>query len=785
MASLSGCARGLALSLVLLLAACGGGGGGGTAVPVPTDPLAGAPAPTAPGNEGTVASPVAVSVGVPRSSSVSVLTNSYYSFTTASTDTYRIALTNPSADVSWFLYSDPGFSTQIQSCDNVWGAAGNETCYVNLSANTTYYLRVSGFAMNLSAISYTLDIRPVTSDGTAAAPVDLSVGGPSRASSVSLAAGSYYRFLTGNAGAYTVGVTNSKGLLLLTAVQLEIYASPLTDVSPVLLRRCSLTNNPSCTVNGLAASTSYYVKVIGSGGGGVEYDIAASTGVSEGSVAAPVVLTLGALPRGAAVDAYGTSYYRFTTEAIGGEYLLSTVTTAGSLGVVIYTDPLFQNQLPYTYCYGGQTCTPLLEPLTTYYVAVTNSASIDVSYQIGVARGLTEGTSTNPVTLTVGAPPHSAAVAAGDVASYVFTTTAYAGSYTIALTGTQRDLKWRALLSSTDLFRRVDFTCDKITTAGPGDETCATPNLEPNTTYTLTVTNKDSTGSSAYNIGVTAGGGSEGAYYTPVPLSGLSYSGRVKAGGYSYYSFTTGPKALTYMVTVANMQSNLGWILTEGSSGSGPSVLDCNNYTYVGDTSAETCATSDRFSSTAVLAANTTYRLRVNNTNDGSAVDSTFDLTLLPLDPAAGCDATATQCFGFEDGLVPAAFVQTSNTQGQQWKWSVDAASPAASGSRSLRTGSLGYPGNACFSYAPAVKPAYVSFSVNRDSGNSFSFTASDGATTAGYSPADSGIATGWRRIRVDTSRIAGAMTLQWCVQVNSTTPVGSDIIWVDDIELK
>lgn len=785
MLSLSGCARGLALSLVLLLAACGGGGGGGTAVPTPTDPLAGVPAPTAPGNEGTVPSPVIVSVGVPRSSSVSVLTNSYYSFTTASTDTYRIALTNPSADVSWYLYSDPGFSTEIGSCDNVWGAAGNETCYVNLNANSTYYLRVRGFAMNLSAISFTLDVRAVASDGTAAAPVDLSVGASSRASSVSLSAGSYYRFLAGNAGAYTIGITNSKGIFLVTAVQLEIYASPLTDVSPVLLRRCSLTNNPSCTVNGLSANTTYYVKVIGSGSGGVEYDIAASAGVSEGSVAAPVVLTLGALPRNGAVDAYGTSYYRFTTEAMGGEYVLSTVTTAGSLGVVVYTDPLFQNQLPSTYCYGGQACTPMLEPLTNYYVAVTNSASIDVSYQIGVARGLTEGTSTNPVTLTVGAPPHSAVVAAGDVATYVFTTTAYAGSYTIALTGTQRDLAWRALLSSTDLFRRVDFTCDKITATGPGDETCATPNLEPNTTYTLTVTNKDSAGSSAYNIAVTTGGGSEGAYYSPLSLGGLSHSGSVKAGGYSYYSFTTGPKALTYMVTVANMQSNLGWFLTEGSSGSGLTVLDCNNYAYVGDTTAETCATSDRFSSRAVLAANTTYRLRVNNTNDSSAVDSTFNLTLLPLDPAAGCDAAATQCFGFEDGVVPAAFVQTSNTQGQQWKWGIDATSPAATGSRSLRTGSLGYPDNACFSYTPTVKPTSVSFSVNRDSGNSLSFTARDGVTTASYYPGDSGLATGWRRIRVDTSQIAGPLTLQWCVQVNSTFPAGSDIIWVDDIELK
>jgi len=95
----------------------------------------------------------------------------------------------------------------------------------------------------------------------------------------------------------TASVLPIPGDLFTTAVQVDIYASPLTDASPVLVKRCSLASNPSCTANGLAANTYHYVKVQGSTSGAVEYDISVTTGVSEGSVAAPVDLTLGAQPR--------------------------------------------------------------------------------------------------------------------------------------------------------------------------------------------------------------------------------------------------------------------------------------------------------------------------------------------------------------------------------------------------------------------------------------------------------------------------------------------------------
>jgi hypothetical protein len=779
-------ARSLAMCMVLALAACGGGGGGGGGAPAAPPPGGGVP--TASGNEGSLQSPVAVAIGSPRSSSVSVLTDSFYTFTTSSADTYRIALTNPNADVSWKLYSDAGFATEVATCDNVFGATAAETCYVNLTANASYYLRVRGFTMSLSSITYTLEVKAILAEGTAAAPVDLSVDAAVRPGSVSLAGASYYRFLTGSTGAYSVGITNSRGALFSTATQIEVYASPLTDASPVLVKRCSLTSNPSCTANGLAANAYHYVKILGSGSSAVEYDISVTTGVSEGSVAAPVDLTMGAQPRTAAVDGYGArSFYRFTTGALGGEYLLSVLNTTGSLAVGVFTDALFQNVLSSTYCSTSASCKLTLEPLTSYYVMVSNQASVDLSYQIAVARGLTEGTPANPITLTPAAPAHSAVIDASGTAYYVFTTTSFAGSYTVALTGTQKDLNWQVWRDSTDYFRRVNFTCDKITTAGPGDETCSTPNLEPNTTYTLKISNKEASGPSPYNIVVTAGGGSEGHYYVPLQLTGLTRTGSVRAGGYSYYSFTTGAKALTYMISVSNMQSNLDWSISATSFAATP-FLSCNNYANGVDTSAETCATSDRFSNVSVLAANTSYYLRVANTQAyTSAVDSTFDLTLTPLDPVAGCDAAATQCFNFEDGIFPAAFVQTSNTTGQQWKWKIDSVSTAGTGANTIRTGSLNYPDGACFSYAPAFNPPYVAFSISRDSGNSVSFTARDASGTiwGSYYPSDSGVGTGWRRVRIDTSKITGAMTLQWCVSKNSTVAVGSDIIWLDDIELK
>lgn len=298
------------------------------------------------------------------------------------------------------------------------------------------------------------------------------------------------------------------------------------------------------------------------------------------------------------------------------------------------------------------------------------------------------------------------------------------------------------------------------------------------------MSNKESSGSSPYSVAIAAGGGSEGHYYAPLNLAGLTYNGSVKAGGISYYTFTTGSQALTYIVSVSNMQSNLGWNLS-ATGFSASSFLDCNNYNYVGNTTTETCATSDQFSNLKVLAANTTYYLRVLNTADSNAVNSTFNLTLTPLNPFAGCDVAATQCFNFEDGVFPAIFTQSSNASGQQWKWKIDTVSTAATGTKTIRTGSLNYPDSACFSYAPAVNPASVSFSINRDSGNSISFTARDASSSVGYNPNDSGVATGWRRIRIDTSALSGAVTLEWCVAKNSTFSVGSDIIWLDDNELK
>lgn len=92
-----------------------------------------------------------------------------------------------------------------------------------------------------------------------------------------------------------------------------------------------------------------------------------------------------------------------------------------------------------------------------------------------------EGTPSNPVTLTVGVT-HSGTVGRYGTSFYRFTTTVE-GSYTIALTATQSDLSWDLYGPSPDYDWIME--CDDYWHAA--DEIAATPDLLASTTYYLTV----------------------------------------------------------------------------------------------------------------------------------------------------------------------------------------------------------------------------------------------------------------------------------------------------------
>ncbi len=750
---------------VLFLAACGGGGGVGGLVPVNPPVI-----PSTTGGEGSAASPVSVVLDTPRSGTVGAFDDSYYSFTTTTAGTYVISLTNPTTDVSWDLYANQDYTGSVASCDAHWSVAA-EQCTATLQANKTYYLRVSEWSSVTG--TFTLTIRQIGNEGSTTSPVDLTVGTP-HAGSVGLSGISYYRFNPVHSVAHTISSSNS--VPNYSSITIKVYSTDFTSASPVLLKTCGPGYSLSCTVNGLSAGSYYYVEVDGGSYSAVQYDITVTEGLSEGAVAAPLELIVGDPVHDGAVDASSTSYYTFTTLETAGEYILIVNgTTAPSISVYAGSD--FSTG-SVGFCTPGTPCRLNgLDAKTPYYVKVANYTASSVTYQISVAAGTTEGSPNTPISLTVDAAAHNAVVDSSGIAYYSFQTTSVSGSYTIGLAGTQKNLRW-------DLYKNPTFSysisyCDVATTAGAGDESCATTNLDSNTTYYIKVTNNESTGSSSYAITVATGGGSEGSQSNPLLLSVPTHTGSILKSGYSYYSFTTGSGAFTYVIGLTSMQADLRWTLYS-DAGFVYSVTSCNNNS--GSTGDEICSTQNSYTA-PVLAANTTYYLEVSNWD---SVPSTFLLTITPLDPAGGCSGNAVECFSFENGVVPAGFNLTTVGGNGQWKWNIDGTNPAGSGTKSIRSGTIGYAEQTCFDYTPAVKPTSVTLSLKTDTASSlYAYVIIDGTTT--YSLGSWGGVTPWRRVTAFTGSRYGGTThaFKWCFQKNTSAITGTETVWVDDIEFK
>ncbi len=712
-------------------------------------------------------SPIPISVDVPRSSFVGVFNDSYYAFMASADGTYAITLANPSTDVSWTLYSNNTFTSYVDSCDDHW-SADTESCTVDLTAGAYYYLRVTNW--DLSAATYVLTVHHIGSEGTAASPVNLTVGA-SHAGTVGKAGVSYYKFTPSASTSHSVAITNIVPNYYPLTV--KILSTPSDSATPNLLQTCTSTYNPVCTANGLTAGVPYYVEVHAGPGSAATYTIAVTAGVSQGSVANPVDIAVGAAnPHPGAVDASGSSYYRFITLDASGEYFLH-LNGATTLTAEVYSGSNFSTGF-LKYCSLGPTPCRLdgLNGRTYYYVKVPNYTSVAVEYQIAVSRGVTEGSTGQPIELTLGTP-HTATAAAAAAAYYSFQTGTFAGSYTVSLTGTQKDMGW-TLHSAFGSYPLT--TCNTSATDGV-NEICVTANLKSNTTYYLQVANNDGAIESAYVVQVDAGGGSEGAVNDPKPLgpiaaAGGTFPGTVRAAGDSYYSFTTG-NAAAYVISLRDMSSNLGWHLY-ASSAYGTSFMSCEFSTM---STSVICSTNDGYVS-PILTAATTYYLRVHNL---AATTSTFNLTLDPLDPAEGCNATATECLDFEAG-IPAGLTQNSTfAKGNQWKWVIDSTASAGPGSKNLRSGTLNYNEDACFTYTPAVRPTSVKFSYWAEvEGLDLSIWEA-GVTVKNVSQLSSVGA--WKRYRYAVPTGSASVAFEWCWDRSSTA--GTPLIRIDDIEFE
>jgi len=174
-----------------------------------------------------------------------------------------------------------------------------------------------------------------------------------------------------------------------------------------------------------------------------EADETSRTG--DGSASAPVELTVGTAKSGA-TGRYGYSYYKFTTPSTGaGSYELeiaslvitNAYSSSSSVIIYIYSDSGYSTVLDY-----GDSCLAsctqyfsykALDASTTYYLRMYGYG--DLTYSLTVSKGGSEGSTNNPVELTLGTA-HSGSVEGTNYygkSYYKFTTSAATDNYTVTM----------------------------------------------------------------------------------------------------------------------------------------------------------------------------------------------------------------------------------------------------------------------------------------------------------------------------------------------------------------
>jgi len=229
-----------------------------------------------------------------------------------------------------------------------------------------------------------------TSDGTASAPVELTVG-TAKSGSVGRSGYSYYKFTTtSGAGSYKLNIASlaiSDSWNSSASVYTHIFSNSGYTSSSRFDSESCLTD---CTMyfdyDSLDNNTSYYLQMYGYGA--VTYSLTVSKGGSEGSKDDPVGLTVSTAHSGTIDNLYyyGDSYYKFKTSA-ADNYTL-TMTNSDELGCWLYSSSSFTTSVGY--CTDGADISKTFLGLsgnTDYYLNIEGKSSTvkTTTYDITVA----------------------------------------------------------------------------------------------------------------------------------------------------------------------------------------------------------------------------------------------------------------------------------------------------------------------------------------------------------------------------------------------------------------
>ena len=257
----------------------------------------------------------------------------------------------------------------------------------------------------------------------------------------------------------------------------------------------------------------------------VEVEESGSSGSNDGSAASPVELTVGTAKSGSVAYA-SNSFYKFTTSSTGaGNYKLvvgslsitDSWSSSNSVLAYLYSDSSYSSSylLEYDSCLAS--CTMVfdyednLHANTTYYLKIYGYGN--TTYSLTVSEGNSEGSTSNPVELTL-TTPHSGTVEGyywGGQSYYKFTTSG-ADNYTLSMNNSASlDC---SLYSDSGFTSRVSYSYNNCSAGANLSKnftgTSSSAGLSANTAYYLRIEPQASAISEAatttYNITVAAEG---------------------------------------------------------------------------------------------------------------------------------------------------------------------------------------------------------------------------------------------------------------------------------------
>jgi hypothetical protein len=548
--------------------------------------------------------PQLLSISAPFTATVDANGYSFYEFLADVTGTETISLTGSNTQIGFAVFSDPEFSQPLLVCAD-FSAGDDQSCSLSVTSSQFYYLLLHEFLGKNGNTMLTVG----DSEGSISKPVALNLGS-TYAGSVDANGNSYYTFTIGQSGDYTIATTNPSSVvdwyLYSDAAFSSLVASCNIQTDSDFTAFEGSVQNCPLTLN----AGTYYLRVQETLGRDGTYTLLIPGQANEGSVTAPVPLTVGT-PRNSTVDAMGTSYYVFTTanDSISGtvnEYIDITNSTSPIMGWRLFTDPAFSKS---SFSCGGfagsipnPSCSVALNPGVTYYLVAEEAAGQPSTFTLTVTAS--EGTATAPIAVTLDHYTDSSVDGFGT--SYYTFTTVKPGSYAIGMSGLFTQLLWT--LYSDAAFSNQVASCS-YATLGTNPECPVT--LPGSAQYYLKV--EEASGDQvSFDMVVSSGADNQGSVVSPFAVNpfapGAGPNLTVSSFQQSYYSFNSGSPAHpgdvadVYSIVTYPYQQDMGWTIYSDANFQN-SVLTCHEFHYPG--TQESCRVT--------LTPNTTYYLSVDS----------------------------------------------------------------------------------------------------------------------------------------------------------------------------